>query len=156
MLNLTSVALGGLLTVSTMSPFIAESVADRLSPRTDRVITISAEHFDIGDDTAGSRTVSIPAEPFGEDLNFNRIYFDAEPLTNIAVPVLNVFRPGVVSFGAAKFLRNTTQQDSERRPIEPAKTPAGCEPPISVNSAQASAARHIGCAEETAHRFASL
>lgn len=156
MLNLTSVAIGGLLTVSTMSPFIAETVADRLSHRTERVITISAEHFDLGQDTPASRAVSIPADPFGEDRNINRIYFDAEPLTKIAVPVLNVFRPGVVSFGSGKFLQNTIQQDSERRLMEPAKAPVGCEPLITAAKAQSDAQQRIGCVDERVHLFAAL
>jgi hypothetical protein len=60
-----------------------------------------------------------------------KIFFDATPLTNIDVPVFNVFRKGANTFWPVQILDQPKWHKPKSDPDAMSKLPPGCESSIS-------------------------
>jgi hypothetical protein len=108
----------------------------------------------------------VAATPSGSE-DMSRIYFDPHPLTNVELPVWNVFRVGAQFQHLSKFKKAPTHHgDRSKMPPITEKLPVGCDPmvspvanrvlaqiPISCVSSNDRADRKLASDDATARRY---
>jgi hypothetical protein len=71
----------------------------------------------------------VPTRPGVNDMS--QVYFDPNPLTNVELPVWNVFRVGVGFQHVSKFRKAPAPAGKHKAPVVTEKLPVGCDPMVS-------------------------
>jgi hypothetical protein len=84
--------------------------------------------------------------------DLSTIYFDPSPLTNVELPVWNVFRVGAGFHDVSKFRKAPTHNtDKPTAPSVTEKLPVGCDPMVSPVANRALARIPVSCISSNEH-----